>query len=52
MEAAIKTISKEVAIKCKRCRYEGEVIATREYYINCPECDKPVYVGRLTGVVK
>ena len=52
MEAAIKTISQEIKIKCKRCGYEGEITATREYYMDCPECDKLVYVGRLTDTVK
>jgi len=52
MEAAIKTISKEIEIKCRQCGYEGEITATKEYYTNCPECDELVYVGRLTGAVK
>lgn len=52
MEAAIKTISQDIEIKCKRCGYEGSVTATRDYYMDCPECDELVYVGRLTGKVK
>jgi len=51
MEAAIKTISEEIEIKCKKCGYEGAVIATRVYYIGCPECDKMIYVGHLTSKV-
>jgi len=52
METAIKTISMEIEIKCRICGFTGPVTATREYYIDCPNCDKLVYVGRLTGMVK
>ena len=48
MDPVIKTISKEIEIHCKRCDYKGMVTATRVYYIDCPECDKPVYVKYLT----
>jgi len=51
VDKVIQTISMEIEIKCK-CGYEGEVIATSQYYIDCPECNKQVYVGRLTGAMK
>lgn len=52
MEQKIRTISKEIEIKCKRCGYEGAVTAIREYYTDCPECDELVYIARLTGAIK
>lgn len=52
IEKFIQTISKQVEIKCKNCKYEGTITATKEYYMNCPKCDELIYVGRLTGAVK
>lgn len=52
VEKVIHTISMQIEIKCKRCGYEGPITATKEYYIDCPECDELVYVGRLTGMVQ
>ena len=51
MEPVIQTISKEIKIKCLNCEFEGIVTATRVYYIDCPECNRLVYVGTLTGKV-
>jgi len=43
----LKTNFQKVTIHCKRCDFKGEVDATRRYYVDCPECDKLVYVGYL-----
>lgn len=48
MELLINTISQNIEIKCTRCNFKGSITATRQYYINCPECDELIYVGRLT----
>ena len=48
MEHVIETLSKNLVIHCKKCDFQGEVTVTRKYYINCPECNKTVYVGHLT----
>jgi len=52
VDKVIQTISTQIEIECKKCGYEGEITATKQYYIDCPECDELVYVGRLTGAIK
>ncbi len=51
MEPVIQAISKEIKIKCLKCEFEGTVTATRVYYIDCPECNRLIYVAHLTGKV-
>jgi len=48
VEKVIKTFSKNIETKCKKCKYEGTITATRQYYIDCPECNEMIYVGHLT----
>lgn len=48
MISSIQTISQKIVIHCKMCDFKGEVDATRRYYIDCPECNRLVYVKYLT----
>lgn len=48
MISSIQTILQKIEIYCKRCDFKGEIVATRKYYIDCPECGNLVYVKNLT----
>lgn len=43
----LETISQKIVIHCKRCDFKGEIVVTKRYYIDCPECNRLVYVERL-----
>ena len=47
MEQKIRTINQDVEIHCKRCDFQGTAHAIREYYTDCPKCDKLVYIRHL-----